>query len=161
MARDPKHDNIGSVLRWEEYLAKEKSSGHFQKLLNNAGDNFQGVMRSFMTYMDEIVRRGESPDLDEMFTVYLQSRWNKLMNINKILSEIKLVIGEVSKKYTMFQRMNMVVRQQLVSGQVPYIKVEPEHKREYCLKLADKYFPSGVDTSMISSIPIQPPSQNF
>jgi hypothetical protein len=83
------------------------------------------------------------------------------MNINKILSEMKLVIGEVIKKYTMFQKMNMVVRQQLVNGQVPYIKVDAEHKQEFCIKLADKYFPSSIDSSFIGSIPIQPPKKQF
>jgi len=160
MARDPKHDNIGSIKRWEEHLAKEKNSGRFQKMLNNSGDNYQGVMRTFMTYLDELAQRGESPDLNEMLSAYMQSRWGKLMNINKILGEIKLVVGEVSKKYTMFQKMNTVIRQQLVNGQLPYIKVDPEHRDEYCRKLADTYFPSGVDTSL-SSIPIPPPTKRF
>jgi hypothetical protein len=157
MSKDPQHDNIGSVLRWENYLAKEKSIDHFKKLLTTTGDTTPAVTRSFLIYMDEIVRKGESPDLDEIFAAYLQSRWNKVMNINKILAEIKTIIGEVSKKYTLFQKMNMVIRQQLIGGKIPYVKVDDEHKEEYSRKLADKYFPSPEDSSSFTGVPIQPP----
>ena len=157
MAQDPQNDNIGSVLRWETFLAKEKSIGRFQKLLNTAGDSQQAVMRTFLAYMDELMHKGESPDLDEMFTAYLQVRWGKVTNIHKIMTEIKSIVGEVSKKYTMFQKMNLVIRQQLLSGRIPFIKVDAEHKDEFSRRLADRYFPSTTDQSIIGTIPIQPP----
>ncbi len=157
MAQDPKQDNVGAVLRWESFLAKEKNSNYLQKLLNNSGDSVPELARNFSAYLDEVSRKGEIPDFNEIFRVYVDVRWNKLMNIHKILMEIRQITGEVNKRYPYFQRMYQVVREQLISGKLTQIKVEPEHRLDYCKRLADQYFPTNVDNSIMGSIPISPP----